>query len=196
MTSRKIVTSSSIVLFAIALSWFLEDPIGDSLLGNVPRNDPDLYMLNAQIQRFSNNGLLDYQLSADRFTHFPLTNLTTLVMPNLVLLSKGPPPWEIKAEQGRLMSKSPFREEVVELWSDVSAYKKESTGKFIKIKTGSLSVFPDKNYAETNERVYVTDNNATTTAAGLRADFELNTFVFLSSESHRVNTIYISSGHR
>ena len=196
MTSRKIVTSSSIVLFAIALSWFLEDPIGDSLSGNVPRNDPDLYMLNAQIQRFSNNGLLDYQLSADRFTHFPLTNLTTLVMPNLVLLSKGPPPWEIKAEQGRLMSKSPFREEIVELWSDVSAYKEESTGKFIKIKTGSLSVFPDKNYAETNERVYVTDNNATTTAAGLRADFELNTFVFLSSESHRVNTIYISSGHR
>ena len=196
MTGRKIVTSSSIVLFAIALSWFLEDPIGDSLSGNVPRNDPELYMLNAQIQRFSNNGLLDHQLSADRFTHFPLTNLTTLVMPNLVLLSKGPPPWEIKAEQGRLMSKSPFRYEIVYLWTDVSAYKEEPTGKFIKIKTGSLAVFPDKNYAETNERVYVTDNNATTTAAGLRADFELNTFVFLSSESHRVNTTYISSGHR
>ena len=196
MTGRKIVTSSSIVLFAIALSWFLEDPIGDSLSGNVPRNDPDLYMLNAQIRRFSNNGLLDYQLSADRFTHFPLTNLTTLVMPNLVLLSKEPTPSEIKDQQGRLMSKSPFREEIVELWSDVSAYKEESSGKFIKIKTGSLSVFPDKNYAETNEKGYVTDNNDTTTAAGLRADFELNTFVFLSSESHRVNTIYISSGHR
>ena len=196
MTGRQITISSSIVLFAIALSLFLEDPISDSLSGNVPRNDPDLYMLNAQIKRYANNGFLAYQLSADRFTHFPLTNLTTLVTPNLMLLSKESTPWEINAEQGRLMPKSPFREEIVELWSNVSAHKEETNGHFIKIKTDSLTVFPDKNYAETNEKIYITENNTVTTAAGLRANFEASTFVLLSSKLQRVKTSYTSSSHR
>ena len=196
MTGRQITISSSIVLFAIALSLFLEDPISDSLSGNVPRNDPDLYMLNAQIKRYANNGFLAYQLSADRFTHFPLTNLTTLVTPNLTLLSRESTPWEINAEQGRLMSKSPFREEIVELWSNVAAHKEESNGNFIKIQTDSLTVFPDKNYAETNETIYLTENNTVTTAAGLRANFEASTFVLLSSKVQRVKTIHTSSGHR
>ncbi|MAI42521.1 MAG: LPS export ABC transporter periplasmic protein LptC [Candidatus Azotimanducaceae bacterium] len=196
MTSTRIIISISIILFALALNFFLGDPISESLLENTARNDPDLYMLNAKIQRYSEYGVLDYELSADKFTHFPLTNLTTLATPSLILLSKGSTPWKINAEHGRLMPKSPFREEVVELWNDVSAVKQESNGQVIHITTDSLDVFPDKNYAETSERVYIINNRVTTTAAGLRADFELKKFVFLSTDSYRVNTIYISSGHR
>ena len=116
--------------------------------------------------------------------------------PNLTLLSRDSTPWEINAEQGRLMSKSPFREEIVELWSNVAAHKEESNGHFIKIKTDSLTVFPDKNYAETNETISITENNTVTTAAGLRANFEASTFVLLSSKVQRVKTIHTSSGHR
>ena len=196
MTSTRIIISSSIIFFALALNFFLGDPVSESLLENTARNDPDLYMLNAKIQRYSEYGVLDYELSANKFTHFPLTNLTTLETPSLMLLSKGSTPWKINAEHGRLMPASPFREEVVELWNNVSAVKQESNGQVIHITTDSLAVFPDKNYAETNERVNIINNHVTTTAAGLRADFELNKFVFLSTDSHRVNTTYIPSGHR
>ena len=153
MTSTRIIISSSIIFFALALNFFLGDPVSESLLENTARNDPDLYMLNAKIQRYSEYGVLDYELSANKFTHFPLTNLTTLETPSLTLLSKGSTPWKINAEHGRLMPASPFREEVVELWNNVSAVKQESNGQVIHITTDSLAVFPDKNYAETNERV-------------------------------------------
>ena len=42
-------------------------------------NDPDTYMVNATIKQFDRDGQVKHIISADRFTHYPVSDVTTLV---------------------------------------------------------------------------------------------------------------------
>ena len=196
MTSRAIIMSFIIFTVAFATNWFLEDSNPDPEAEDLTRNDPDLYMLDATIRQYSDNGDLDHELSAERFTHFPLTDLTTLTTPSLILFSNDSIPWAITAKHGRLLPESTFREEAVELWEDVLAIKQQPDGRFINIQTESLTVYPGRDYAETDKKVYIDDNNARTTAAGIQANFNQGRFVFFSTSLDRVNTVYLPAHRR
>ncbi len=196
MTSRAIIMSFIIFAVAFATDWFVEDSHPDPEAEDLTRNDPDLYMLDATIRQYADNGVLDHELSAERFTHFPLTDLTTLTTPSLILFSDDSIPWAITAKHGRLLSESTFRDESVELWDNVLAIKQQADGRFINIQTESLTVYPKRDYAETDEKVYIDDNNARTTAAGMQANFDQGRFVFFSTSLDRVNTIYLPAHRR
>ncbi len=196
MTSRAIILSCIIIVVAFATNWFLEDSNPDTEIEDLTRNDPDLYMLDATIRQYSESGTLDHELSAERFTHFPLTDLTTLTTPSLVLFSDDSIPWAITAKHGRLLSQSTFREEAVELWENVLAIKQQPDGRFINIQTESLTVYPGRDYAETDKKVYIDDNSGRTTAAGMQANFDQGRFLFFSTSSDRVNTIYLPAHRR
>ena len=183
-------------MVALATNWFLENSNPDPEAEDLTRNDPDLYMLDATIRQYSDNGELDHELSAERFTHFPLTDLTTLTTPSLILFSNDSIPWAITAKHGRLLQESSFREEAVELWENVLAIKQQPDGRFINIQTESLTVYPERDYAETDKKVYIDDNNARTTAAGMQANFNQGRFVFFSTSLDRVNTIYLPAHRR
>lgn len=156
------------------------------------RNDPDLYMLNATINQFDTAGELQHRISANRFTHFPLTDLTTMVQPELTLGEVDQSnPWEITARQGRLLPESNYREEIVELWTQVLAEKSGISGHFINIQTESLTVYPARDYAETDEKVYIDNQNGRTTAAGMKAYFDTGKFQFFSRGAERVTTIFL-----
>lgn len=196
MTSRAIILSFIIFTTALATNWFLDDsnPLPDT--EDLTRNDPDLYMHDATIKQFSDNGKLHHELSAERFTHFPLTDWTTLVSPNIVLFSDDAIPWAITAQQGRMITNSSFREEVVELWGNVLAIKQNPDGSFINIQTEELTVYPERDYAETDKKVYIDDNSGRTTAASMQANFIEGKFSFSSRAFDRVHTLYIPAYRR
>lgn len=196
MTSRAIILSFIIFTIALATNWFLDDsnPLPDT--EDLTRNDADLYMHDATIRQFSDNGMLHHELSAERFTHFPLTDWTTLVSPNIVLFSDDAVPWAITAQQGRMITNSSFREEVVELWGNVLAIKQNPDGSFINIQTQELTVYPERDYAETDKKVYIDDNSGRTTAASMQANFVEGKFSFSSGAFDRVHSLYIPSYRR
>jgi lipopolysaccharide export system protein LptC len=156
------------------------------------QNDPDMYMLNATITQFDDSGGLQHTINADRFTHFPLTDVTSLKFPNLKLFpDKDNEPWDIKAKNGRLLSQSVYREEVVELWDDVVAVQQKASGRFINIQTQSLTVYPEREYAETDQKVFIDGNSGRTSAAGMKAFFQQGRFIFYSKPTERVNTVFL-----
>lgn len=188
MINRIIVLTALVLVFAVSINWILEQ---SEQPGPVePRNDPDLYMLNAAIDQFDENGRLQHTLSAARFTHFPLTDLTTMKVPSLSL-KVDDAPWEITAREGRLLSSSDYRDEIVELWDNVLAAQSGRAGSFINIQTDSLTVYPDRDYAETDAKVYIDDATGRTTAAGMKAFFGTGKFMFYSTEKERVTTIFL-----
>ena len=193
MTSRVIILSFIILAVAFATNW-ITDRAPETVPEDLTKNDPDLYMLSARIMQF--NGGLQRELSAERFTHFPLTDLTTLGAPNLVLFTDDGIPWSITAKHGRLLSKSTFREEVVELWDDVLAVKQDPDGRFINIQSQGLTVYPEREYAETAQKVYIDANSGRTTAAGMQAHFKEGRFVFFSAQPDRVHTIFLPAYKR
>ena len=149
-------------------------------------------MLNATIEQFDDNGELQHTLEASRFTHFPLTDLTTMKAPQMSFATGlDNAPWEITAKEGRILPGSDYRDEVVELWSSVLAVKTGLQGDFVNIQTNSLTVYPEREYAETDEKVYIDNQTGRTTAAGMKAFLDTGRFMFFSTPQDPVITIFL-----
>jgi lipopolysaccharide export system protein LptC len=187
--NRIVVLSTLIIAFALSINWVLEEE--EKEVSSEPRNDPDLYMLNASINQFDESGELQHTIGAQRFTHFPLTDLTTMKSPTMSLASEAPTPWQITAKEGRILPASRYREEIVELWNNVLAEKSRDNNDFINIQTNSLTVYPEREYAETDEKVYIDSQTGRTSAAGMKAYLDTGRFMFFSTDEHRVTTIFL-----
>lgn len=192
MNNRATILASLILVFAIGTNFIMEQNDESLTATPVLNNDPDLYMLSATITQFNDQGKIQHEISADRFTHFPLTDVTALIQPKMRLFPAAEDdPWDIVAKNGRLLSQSDYREQVVELWDDVLAIQQHADGKFINIQTQSLTVYPGREYAETNKKVYIDDHTGRTTAAAMKAYFETGKFIFYSTPTERVHTIFL-----
>jgi lipopolysaccharide export system protein LptC len=194
VNSRSFLLAGFMLMFAVAINLFLErDHADQEVTGSLNRNDPDLYMRNATITQFTKTGIRQHRINATRFTHFPLTDITTLKQPDMTLYATEPDenPWDIIAQNGRLLPQVAFREEIVELWDDVLAIQTDPDGEFINIRTNSLTIFPATDYAETDQKVIIDDNTGRTTAAGMKAYFEQGKFIFFSRGDERVKTILL-----
>ena len=55
----------------------------------------------------------------------------------------------------------------------------------------SLTVYPEKEYAETDRKVTIDENSGRTTAAGMKAFFESGKYIFYSTPTERVHTIFL-----
>ena len=193
LTSRLLIVSLLILLIAATTNILIDHNTenGPALL--IGKNDPDMYMRKADITQFSKSGEIRHNILAERLTHFPLTNISTLKMPRMTLyptLAKDTP-WHIHADHGRELPKAQVREEIIELWDGVVATQTSAGGDFINISTDSLTVYPIRDYAETTQKVYIDENSGRTTAAGMKAFFNEGSFIFFSSNKERVHTMYL-----
>ncbi|HIG40175.1 MAG: LPS export ABC transporter periplasmic protein LptC [bacterium] len=191
LTSRTIILFCLILLFAAITNLMIDQADDPDTNPAFARNDPDLYMLNADITQFSETGVPQHNIRAERLTHFPLTDITTLKTPNMTLYSdqENSLPWEIAAENGRLLPEVQVREQIVELWDHVLAIQERKTGDFVNIRTESLTVYPDREYAETNQNVTINDKSGRTLAGGMQAFFGQERFIFYAYKEQRVHTV-------
>ena len=192
MINRIIALSTLILAFALTINWFMAE--SEETVDFTPRNEPDLYMLNATISQFNPEGELQHRIAANRFTHFPLTDLTTMKFPALALgTARDSDPWEITSSEGRILPSSDYREEIVELWNNVLASRLSNGSTFVNIQTNSLSVYPERDYAETDEPVFIDNQSGRTTAAGMKAFLDTGKFMFYSTPTHRVTTVFLAN---
>ena len=190
MINRLIVLSTLIISFALTINWFMTE--SGEKLNFTPGNEPDLYMLDATINQFGPEGELQHRIAANRFTHFPLTDVTTMKFPQLALgRTRDSHSWKITASKGRILPSSDYREEIVELWSNVLASQSDNESKFVTIETDSLTVYPERDYAETDEPVFIKNQSGRTTAAAMKAFLNTGKFMFYSTHEHKVTTIFL-----
>ena len=152
-------------------------------------NEPDLFMTQASISQINEEGHLTSKISADRFTHYPLTDVTTLELPRVALYTPNlTGPWTISSTKGRLLGVSVYRKQSVELWSTVRAEKSNPDGSTTTFTTDALNVYPSENVAESDSPVTIFTGDTQTQAAKLRANFDQDTFLFNSNATQRVVT--------
>ena len=179
-----------LLALALSINRILEEPREQE--EQEPGNEPDLYMLNATIEQFDGKGSLQHRIDANRLTHFPLTDLTTMMSPTIALAqTRDREPWNITAQEGRIIPRSEYREEIVELWNNVLAARSGRQGRFINIQTESLTIYPERDYLETDARVSIESETGRTTAAGMNAFLDAGRFMFFSTGSERVTTTFL-----
>ena len=193
--TQKIKLGSGLIFSAFVLSsglllhWILNSEDQSRERELVFGNQPDLYLLNASISQFNHQGNLDSVIAADKFTHYPLTDVTTLKQPNVRLYSlHNSQPWNIASENGRLLSLSKYREEVVELWDGVQAQRFGGNHQTLSFKTENLIVYPGQHLVECDQKVVISNANSETTAGGMQARFDIGLFKLQSSQNQRVVT--------
>ena len=77
------------------------------------------------------------------------------------------------------------------LWSNVLASQWSNGSAFVNIQTNSLTIYPQRDYAETDEPVFIDNQSGRTTAAGMKAFLDTGKFMFYSTPTHRVTTIFL-----
>ena len=188
LSARAGILALVLLLLGVVIGAIVEeDEQSNELLFN--KNEPDLFLERASLTQFDQRGILASQITAERFTHYPLTDVTALQLPKITLfIEREPNPWRIQSAAGRLLPLSEYRKETVELWDEVNANRLHRDGTQTVITTAALTVFANENRAQSDEAVVITTSNSVTRASSMQAWLDSGQFELTGSPSHPVTT--------
>lgn len=157
------------------------------------RGEPDLYMRDALITEFDADGSMKYQLASQQIRHFEIDQLTRLTNPKLSLYNPTQPPWQISSEHGYIRETQSFqaREEVVFLRENVELKQVYADGRHLRLRSPALYLYPEREFAETDQDVMIDTDVGRTKAVGLKGDLQRGSLNLFSSAAQRVHTIVL-----
>lgn len=152
--------------------------------------EADFFMERAIVTQYRADGTLEYRLTSDDVRHFERDAITRLAQPRLTLHDPGRAPWQMRAATGTLR-RPPVGavEETVSLEDGVVLEQTRQDGEQIRLSTPALTVYPRRQYAETDHDVIIDSLFGRTTATGLEGDLQLGMLTFHSSETEPVHTV-------
>ncbi|MDU3292091.1 MAG: LPS export ABC transporter periplasmic protein LptC, partial [Pseudomonas aeruginosa] len=115
--------------------------------------------------QYQEDGSLDYEMTAVKLEHQKATDITFVTTPDLLLFRGNVQPWHIQSARAEVGPKG----KEVELIDDVRVARTDAKGQPSILTTTRLTVFPDKNYAQTEQAVKIDAANGVTTAVGMKA---------------------------
>lgn len=195
VNSRLIWLGTALSLAAAALLFF--EPFQDRDAPQPvysPGNQPDLELEQAVITQFRDSGELKYRLDSPLIEHYQADSLTFLTTPELALHSEPDPPWHVQAQRGTIRNResaSGASEEEVFLDGDVRMIQHFADGRHYELRSPEMYVYPDREYAETDQDVMITTHSGRTTAVGLTGDLNRGLVHLFSDAEHRVHTIVL-----
>ncbi len=151
---------------------------------------PDFYMDGADIAQYRGDGSLEYELSAARIRHFASDARTELEHPRLSLHDPDAPPWKASAERG-VLRRPPTgaSEEQLHLDGAVILEQAPPGAGPVRLETPSLTLYPRRQYAATDQDVMIRGDMGRTTATGLEGDLQLGILKFSGPGGDRVQTV-------
>ncbi len=157
-------------------------------------DEPDLLIEDAVIRDYRDTGALRYLLRSPLIEHFEADALTLLTEPDLTLHDAPQPPWQITARTGVIKNASQSQRagnEKVELVDDVQMLQVFEDGRRYDLRTPSITIYPDREYAETDQNVMITTHAGRTKAVGLQGSLSKGLLKMFSSDEQRVHTVIL-----
>lgn len=173
------------LLLLLAATYWLNKQVQPATPGSNAnlRHDPDYVINNFTATSLDETGKPRFTISAQKMWHYPDDDSTHLDAPQLVNMLPDAPPMRTSALRGEVSSKG----DEVFLYDDVTivrpAYGKQSTMTFT---TNYLHATPDKNTADTDHLVTMTNASTIMQAVGMQLNNETRTVKLLS----RVKSTY------
>src|SRR5262245_9771031 len=164
----------------------------------VTAGEPDLLMEQATITQFGEDGTVRYRLLSTEVRHYEDQQITHLVAPTLTLNRTAPqPPWSARANEGFVHDTQGEHGETAELIvlrDDVHLTQHEPDP--IEITGPSMNIFPERQFAETDQPVMIQTAAGRSYAAGMSGDLNTGLFKLKSIESQRVHTVVLPEQFR
>ena len=137
----------------------------------------DFYVINAKSTQFQADGSLDHVMTSDKLEHIKASDITLLSNPDLLLYRGNVQPWHVQSNRGEV---APNGKEV-ELIDNVRVARTDAKGRPTILTSSRLTVFPDKEYAQTQQAVRIEAANGVTTAQGMKAYLNDGRMLLLSN---------------
>jgi lipopolysaccharide export system protein LptC len=140
-------------------------------------NTIDFYANNTHTVQYQADGKLHYEMTADKVEHIQASDITLMSNPNMDLYRGTELPWKIRSERGEV---SPGGIQV-ELIDEVRIDRTDAKGRPTILTTSRLTLFPEKEYAQTQQAVRIDAANGVTTAKGMKAYLNDGRMLLLSN---------------
>ncbi|WP_313738607.1 LPS export ABC transporter periplasmic protein LptC [Pseudomonas sp.] len=171
MFSKK---AKNIVLFSVIAAllgavgyWNLspESFLDDTPQAQVDENAIDYYAINAHSVQFLPDGKRQYEMTADKIEHVKASEVTLVTQPDLQMYRGTAFPWHIQSKHAEV---NPDGTEV-ELIDSVRIARTDEKNRNTLITSSRMTVFPQKQYAQTEQAVRIDGAGGTTTGTGMKA---------------------------
>lgn len=128
-------------------------------------NAIDFYVIGASTQQFQDDGKLHYEMTADKLEHIRASDVTLVDKPDLQLYRGTDYPWHVRSDKGEVAPEG----KQVELIDNVRIARTDAKNRPTVITSSRITVFPDEEYAQTQQAVRIEAANGVTTAQGMKA---------------------------
>ncbi|WAE62929.1 LPS export ABC transporter periplasmic protein LptC [Stutzerimonas sp. R40042] len=152
---------------------FMQEPSVAS--GATP--DVDFYVINSRTVQYQPDGKRNYELTADKLEHIKASDISLLTKPDLLSYRGTELPWHVRSERGEVSAEG---DEVL-LIDQVKVERTDAKGRPTILTTSRLTVWPEKDYAETKQAVRIEAANGVTTATGMKAYMDDGRMLLLSN---------------
>jgi lipopolysaccharide export system protein LptC len=166
------------LLLLLAGTWWLNRQVQPlPQVQSQQRHDIDYYVDNFSAVTLNIQGQPRYILTAEKLWHYPDDDTTHLQMPKLTSLYADRPPTLTSAQTGMVSSKG----DDVFLYDEVRIVRPASGGNSEqRFATDYLHVVPDRDWAETDQAVVMTNQYNVIRAVGMELDNKARTAKLLS----------------
>lgn len=167
---RKLRTFGPLVLFAallLALGYWNIRPESflDRPAAQVDDAEIDFYVDNSRTRQYQPDGKLQYEMTATKLEHVKASDVTLVSAPDLMLYRGTELPWHVRSDRAEV---APGGTQA-ELIDAVRVERTDAKGRPTVLTTSRLTVFPQQQYAQTEQAVRIDAANGVTTANGMKA---------------------------
>lgn len=148
---------------------FLEQPEAEQ-----PPPSVDFFVENVRLWQFQTDGDRRYELIAKRLEHMQDSDISLLYQPDLLIYREDGQPWRARSRLGEVGPQGQQIELIDEVRIEQPATQSQLT-------TSRLTVFPDREYAETAQPVRIENVDGVTTATGMQAYVKEGRVLLLSN---------------
>ena len=155
------------VLFAAVGYWNISPGrfLDDTPTAAVDESAIDYYALNARSVQYLPDGKLQYEMTANKVEHVKTSEITLLTQPDLQMYRGTTYPWHIQSKRGEV---NPDGSQV-ELIDSVRVARTDEKNRSTIITSTRMTVFPQKQYAQTEQAVRIDGAGGVTTGKGMKA---------------------------
>jgi lipopolysaccharide export system protein LptC len=164
---RNILLFSCIAaLFAAVGYWNISpERFLDKTVAPVDESAIDYYALNAHSVQYLPDGKLQYEMTSDKVEHLKASEVTLLTNPDLNMFRGTQFPWHVQSEHGEV---NPDGTQV-ELIDSVRITRFDEKNRKTLITTTRMTVFPQQQYAQTDQPVRIDGAGGVSTGNGMKA---------------------------
>ena len=133
------------------------------------REGADYFLVGADISQFNSKGQLNYTLISDSITHYPHNDTTLLQKPEMTSFSNPNEVFKSISEHGKLLPDGAD----IELWDDVvMTQTKTASNEVVKMNTDFITIYSERELADTDRPVLITSSTSVTRAVGMTAFYK------------------------